>query len=265
MTSIVKRLFEAQNDNGVNVLELGYFDNFDAIKKEALDIIENKQATTILAADDINYYREDDYIINAKDHKKLYDQLKGGYRSFQLLRPEPGWTDIYHGLSPDADHSKWKFWAANEYPNIENSFKQFPSCFNCCIGGFLPHSMFTVHREPIIKMYQNKWLMICRLHVPLTTNDKCSNYVGDGYYHFEEGKMYFFNLASKHDGKNESNVPRYHLVYDLVLTEKVIGLLESGKPLNPKVRINLEVNPNRDVKSNFEDIYVYKENPFKGF
>lgn len=262
MSNIVQDIFNAQNDSGIYVLNLGKLNNFDAIKEEALEIIKTKPGTTILERDDGSFYRDDDYIIKAEDHKKLYDQLHGGYRSFQLLRPEPGWTDIYYGLSSDTDYNQWKFWAEDTYPNIAKSLKSYPSCFNCCIGGFLPHSRFTIHREPIIKQYHDKWFMICRFHIPLTTNSKCSNYIGDGLYHFDEGNMYFFNVAGKHDGRNESDVPRYHLVYDLILTEQVINMLKNAETVLPNQKINLEVNPNRDVKSKEHDIFIAKENPF---
>lgn len=262
MDSFVQNLLNAQNDNGINVLNLGKINNFESIKDEISNIINNKSGTLILEKGDKEFYRDDDDIIKVSDHIKLHDQLYGGCRSFQLLRPEPGWHEIYNGLSSDVDYNQWKFWAGDEYPNLFKFIKSLTSCYNCCINGFLPHSKFTVHREPIVKKFRNKWVMICRFHIPILTNNKCLNYVGDGLYHFEEGYNYFFNVAAKHDGRNDSDLPRYHLLYDLILTEKVIDMLRSATTVFPNMMIDLEVNPNRNVKSSNEEIFIAKENPF---
>lgn len=267
MSEITRELIEVHNDKGINVLELGKVDDFELLKYEVSDIISTKSGSLVLEKGDKNFYREDDDIIPVGDDKKLYDQLHGGCRSFQLLRPSPGWHEDYSGLSPDADYTKWKFWDGDNYPALSKLIKSLPSCYNFCINGFLPHSKFTVHREPIIKRFRDKWVMICRFHIPVLTNDKCFNYVGDGLYHFKEGYKYLFNIAAKHDGRNESDKARYHILYDVIITEQVIDMLKNGTIISPDIAMDLEVNPNRDVKTpRFpeppEELFIAKENPF---
>jgi hypothetical protein len=264
----IKLLLTKDQLNAIQIMNL---DHFDSIQKECLDIINTKPATTVLS-DKRDYYSQDDEIIFAKDHTKLYDQLVGGYRSYQMFRPEPGWADQYGILKEEYQYQDWKFWFQEEYPYLANLLKTLPSCCNFCIGGLLPKSRLIVHRESTVKYFKNQPTMICRFHVPLMTNNDCYNYIGKGYFHLNEGVVYFFNIGSAHDGQNNSEYPRYHLSFDLILTENVLKMLKNGSILNPFEEITLPINPNRDVKNSvlLEDqegskIKLWSDNLFIGY
>jgi hypothetical protein len=58
------------------------------------------------------------------------------------------------------------------------------------------------------------WL--CRVHVPLTTNDVSRFVVGGESHHMEVGKAYLVNTEAEHSVANDGDTPRRHLMWDVL-------------------------------------------------
>lgn len=67
--------------------------------------------------------------------------------------------------------------------------------------------------EPHCDWQSPHW--ICRVHVPLTTNDKSRFIVGGIDHHMEVGKAYRVNTEIEHAVTNDGATPRIHLMFDV--------------------------------------------------
>ena len=94
---------------------------------------------------------------------------------------------------------------------INQVWKLFPSCsphepmLSCVMPG---HSI-----PPHVDHQAPYWL--CRVHVPLTSNDK-SKFIVDGeHYHLEVGQAYRVNTEAEHSVENDGLAPRIHFMFDV--------------------------------------------------
>lgn len=56
---------------------------------------------------------------------------------------------------------------------------------------------------------------VCRVHVPLTSNDKSFFWVEDGAYRFPPGSAYRVDTTKRHAVTNDGDCPRIHLMFDI--------------------------------------------------
>jgi hypothetical protein len=65
-----------------------------------------------------------------------------------------------------------------------------------------------------------------RIHIPITTNDKCNFIVGDEIVQMKEGEIWEIDNAYKiHSVNNDGNTDRIHLLIDYQLEDKKIKTL----------------------------------------
>lgn len=65
-----------------------------------------------------------------------------------------------------------------------------------------------------------------RIHIPITTNDKCNFIVGDEIVQMKEGEIWEIDNAYKiHSVNNDGNTDRIHLLVDYQLEDKKIKTL----------------------------------------
>ena len=62
---------------------------------------------------------------------------------------------------------------------------------------------------------------MCRLHIPLFTNDKCVFICNGTNLHMEAGKAYAVRVNLWHQIRNDSDQDRYHLLMDFYDTKKI--------------------------------------------
>ena len=56
---------------------------------------------------------------------------------------------------------------------------------------------------------------ICRIHVPIVTNNKCIHWTENGEFHMPaDGSVYMLPVNNLHQIRNTSNEDRYHLIMD---------------------------------------------------
>ena len=56
---------------------------------------------------------------------------------------------------------------------------------------------------------------ICRIHVPLITNDKAFMIMDDGSHNMEVGMSYRINTLATHAIRNDGDIPRIHFMMDV--------------------------------------------------
>ena len=70
------------------------------------------------------------------------------------------------------------------------------------------------HSIPTHKDYQcEQWL--CRVHIPLITNDKAVMEMDDGAHHMQVGNCYRINTEANHALRNDGDTPRIHFMFDV--------------------------------------------------
>lgn len=87
----------------------------------------------------------------------------------------------------------------------------FPGCrsYNLMLSAVMPG-----HRiDPHVDQQSDAWL--CRVHCPLTSNDRSSFIVNGLAYAMQVGYAYRVNVLAEHHVFNDGITPRIHLMFDV--------------------------------------------------
>lgn len=96
-------------------------------------------------------------------------------------------------------------------PLVAELMVHFPGCsaYNEMLSAVMPGHCI----EPHTDSQAPYWL--CRVHCPLTSNDK-SSFIVDGMpYHMEVGTAYRVNVLREHSVTNDGATPRIHFMTDI--------------------------------------------------
>lgn len=87
----------------------------------------------------------------------------------------------------------------------------FPECspFQRMLSVVMPGHSIEPHKD----MQAPYW--ICRVHVPLLTNDKSFTTMDDGDHHLDVGTAYKVNTMDTHAVRNDGKTPRIHFMFDV--------------------------------------------------
>ncbi len=66
-----------------------------------------------------------------------------------------------------------------------------------------------------------------RFHIPIITNPKISFFVNRKRYHLEAGNLYHIDVSQLHSVENNSDMNRIHLVFDVLLTDRIADIISS--------------------------------------
>lgn len=239
-TEILKGLLDSENENnGIDILDLGPVENFEEIKKEVNHIIETKPASYILENSSyLPYIKPYDVDLKAQiiemsrkigKENYTYEQIKGANRIFKLFREQPGWVeDCKDYVKYGNNSTEWKFHFSEEYPYVSNFINSLPNLVRFWINGLLPNSRFQPHYEILTWKWNDSPVMVPRLHLPFMDEpDSVFNLNGKNY-HLKEGNLYFVNIAAYHYAANNSTKPRFHFLIDCIMSEQLIKLFEKG-------------------------------------
>jgi len=96
-------------------------------------------------------------------------------------------------------------------PVVSDVMVHFPGCtvYQRMLSVVMPGNYIEPHRD------QQAPYWLCRVHVPLATNDR-SDFIVDGQsHHMEVGKAYRVNTLAEHSVINDGDSPRVHLMWDV--------------------------------------------------
>jgi hypothetical protein len=135
---------------------------------------------------------------------------------------------------PSKDWNKsWenkKFHYDKEYPIINAFINFFPNITNMKLLALGPHSGLYPHEAHIIAEQNNKRFLILRFHLPIMTNPYSEMLLDNEFYNFKQQYIYFFNEGCIHSAYNGGSNFRYHLSWDMHLTDEVYQLMFSNDP-----------------------------------
>lgn len=96
-------------------------------------------------------------------------------------------------------------------PVVNEIMEHFPGCRadQRMLSAVMPGHFI----EPHTDSQPANWL--CRVHVPLISNDESSFIVGDKAHHLEPGKAYRVNTEAVHLVENAGKTPRVHFMFDI--------------------------------------------------
>lgn len=109
-----------------------------------------------------------------------------------------------------SDHA-WHGFGARTRPLIEELLAYFPGCVSSTelLSVVMPgHGI-----EPHTDSQPPHWR--CRVHVPLTSNDRSEFWVGGRAWRLVPGEAYRVNTEAWHGVINDGPTPRIHLMFDV--------------------------------------------------
>lgn len=91
------------------------------------------------------------------------------------------------------------------------ALRVFEGCHECwrAISVVMPGHSIPTHRDD----QPDEWL--CRVHVPIMTNDQALFIVNDAIHRLELGRAYQIDTRDPHSVVNAGNTPRVHLMIDV--------------------------------------------------
>lgn len=223
---------------GLKTLLIESVENFENIKKECVDIFNACNPSDV----------------TNKTHRTYWTNPYGEAKQWSLWN-DTGFFDENNSISAQPKNIKnKKFHYEDKFPNLANFLNQWPDKLNARLNLLSPNSGLNQHEEQI----QQKWgefnSIRIRFHLPIITNENCLLFLDGEWFHFKEGKIYFFNNGCVHAAKNDSNLKRLHLVWDCLLTVPILNKLKNGITLLSRYEEPVNQNYTRyDRKFNFSE------------
>lgn len=119
-----------------------------------------------------------------------------------------------------------QFHGAQEYPVLARFISAFPHLINFRINLMGPAAGLSPHEEhALFRTRSGSVGARLRFHLPVVTNP-CAELMLEGHvYRLDEGKIYFVNHGCVHSAKNGGDLPRIHMVWDMLLTAQTFDLM----------------------------------------
>ena len=116
-----------------------------------------------------------------------------------LLRPAMMTDLAWHGFGDMAR------------PVVEDVMRVLPDCetHQWMLSVVMPGHAIEKHRDS----QSPDWF--CRVHVPLTSNERSQFIVGGVQYYMAIGHAYMVNTEAEHEVQNNGSVPRIHFMFDV--------------------------------------------------
>lgn len=225
MLEVAQQIIDADYHlGGLKTLEIKKEENFTSIQNECLELYKN--------------YKSSD--VTSSSHRTYWTNPYGKANQWDLFNVD-GNFDSNSGIGIKYIKNK-KFHHHNKFPNLGKLIDSFPDKINFRLNLLKPGSGLGQHEEQIVEIYQKKPFLRIRFHLPIQTNIKSNVFLDGEWFHYEEGKIYFFNNGCVHCAENNGDEDRLHLVWDCVYTKRIADILNTGYKI-PCVRKE-EINPN---------------------
>jgi hypothetical protein len=106
---------------------------------------------------------------------------------------------------------KWRGFGIVAGPVVSEIMRAFPACdaYQKMLSVVMPGHAIEPHRDE----QSPRWL--CRVHVPLTSNDRSQFIVGGVAHVLIPGMAYRVNTLAEHAVVNDGDTPRIHFMFDV--------------------------------------------------
>lgn len=175
-------------------------------------------------------------------HEGSWTNPYGSVRPFSLFNNTGGIEDGSNDFNPFLQDKRFQV----ELPTLTDFYSQIPDLLNLRLNCIGPGSGLSEHEEEVFLAGEKRLRL--RFHLPVITNPGARISLDGETFHFMEGNIYFFNNGCVHGAWNEGGTDRYHLVWDVILTNKSYEFFFGDVPLGRDL-LRLPVNERR-VSSN---------------
>ncbi|MBL1209297.1 aspartyl/asparaginyl beta-hydroxylase domain-containing protein [Geminocystis sp. GBBB08] len=187
---------------------------FTNLSNEVIDLIKTNQPSNV----------------QSKEHISNWSNPYGDVMQFSLLNHSGKFDDT--STDHDLQFESKSFHYQDQYPYLAQFTKTFPHAYNMRIMGLGKKSGLSPHEEHIVVRHRqegskNYYSLRARFHLPIITNEQAQLLIEDEIYHFAVGNIYFFNNGCIHSAYNLDSQPRYHLIWDMLVTESTFELMFS--------------------------------------
>ena len=210
-SNLVQEIINADlHQGGCRSLTFNKPKNFNFIKQDCLQLVKHNTPSDVTDA----------------SHRTRWTNPYGEAKQWSLWN-DSGQFDETKSININ-DNLNRKFHYQEDYPHLGNFLSNWPDKINARINLLGPNSGLKQHEEQILHKHDNDVVIRIRFHLPLQTNDDCFVFLDGDVYNYKEGEIYFFNNGCVHGAMNESDQDRYHLVWDCVLTKRILKILNDG-------------------------------------
>ena len=162
-------------------------------------------------------------------------------RHYDTTQPS-GWTTIpLRSIKGSLDgpdsirHGSFDEYANTPLLNELPYLRAVVGAFKCPVGRVRlskmdPGTVINPHRDVKDEVASVAFGQV-RLHIPITTNERVSFFIGDACYRMLPGRLYYADFSKKHSVRNDGNVARVHLFLELRMNDWLEGLFPSFSPL----------------------------------
>lgn len=206
--------------DGLMLAHLGEIDFYElaALRNEAKLIIERRESSDVQDPAHVTYWTKP----------------KGVVRQWSLVNRE-GRTNCQAG-----DYDTGKPFVCREIAPVLNMFaSEHEGLVNMRLNLMGPDSGLALHREATAILVDGKPRLKVRFHLPLfTSGSPCR--LGNGVYEMNIGQVYLFNNGAPHASWNEGESERVHLVWDCLVTHKLLSYLENAEEVRPALALEVK-------------------------
>lgn len=153
---------------------------------------------------------------------------------FSLLNGSGDLSDT----SVDHDRSVYgkRFHHAATYPALGELIGLFPHAVNMRLNGMSPSGGLSPHEEHLAWRKGRRYYFRARFHLPIETNPGAEVLLDGDLLHLEAGNIYFFNNGCIHAASNTGDTQRFHLVWDMLLSDETLELMFGEGSHGPLLR-----------------------------
>jgi hypothetical protein len=180
-------------------------DDFSRIRNDVLAFVEAQEPS----------------VVNEKKHITNWTMPYGTALQYSL------WNGSGNPMDWSTDHNRSpkskKFHHHDKYPDLGRFIDRFAAYGTLCnmrLNSMGKESGLSPHKEQIVFNHGGPVVRV-RFHLPVQSNPSCLMMLNWKLFRFEPGWIYFFNNGAIHCSRNGGVEPRYHLVWDMLLTKRL--------------------------------------------
>ena len=166
-------------------------------------------------------------VAGERAHVTNWAQPHGRVLTWSLLN-RTGRTDDFSSDHDLSCRNKW-FFHERTAPVLGEFLAELPHLINCRVNLLGPGASLSAHEEHVpFRTDAGTVGARVRFHLPLVTNDRAELTLDGAVFHLTTGNVYLVNQGCVHAARNAGETERVHLVWDALLTDRLVDFLRTG-------------------------------------
>lgn len=172
--------------------------------------------------------------VQDEEHPSNWTGPSGKAIQFALLSESGDFADTSTIGSKTMEDKRFHHAAA--YPTLAAFIALFPHATNMRLLGLGPNGGLSPHKVNSSWRKGRSWYFTARFHLPVVTNPQALVLLDGDLFHFQAGRVYFFHNGCVHSAYNGGDTDRFHLVWDMLMTQETIDLMFGNDSYPPLER-----------------------------